>query len=115
MIGPLGGAARWARQSRALFGALVAVATVVVIVLGTLVGAGIAASRSGVEAAPSAAQPAKPGAAAAQLGPPRAVGVGTVETLGAGDMVVKPRAANQPPGRVVMMPNGVVWKHGKKV
>ena len=120
MVAPLGGIARWALHSKALFALFMAVATLVVVAGGTLVGAGIAA-RNAVEAAPAAAQPAKPGAAAKpnpaqaqQLGPPRAVGVGTVVIAGGDEMLVKPRG-NQPPGRVVLMPNGVVWKHGKKV
>ncbi|HZQ97678.1 MAG TPA: hypothetical protein VFC93_02565 [Chloroflexota bacterium] len=117
LIGPLGAVARWALSSKALFGLLVALATVVVITAGTVLGAAIAA-RNAVEAAPAAGQSAasKPNAAAAPtLGPPRAVGVGTVVSVGADEMLVKPRAANQPPERVAMMPNGVVWKHGKRV
>jgi hypothetical protein len=117
LIAPLGAVARWALSSKALFGLVVALTTVVVITAGTVLGAAIAA-RGAVEASPAAGQsiPPKPNAATAQvLGPPRAIGVGTVVSVGANEMLVKPRAANQPPERVVMMPNGVVWKHSKKV
>jgi len=110
LVGPLGALARWALGSKVLFGALVALATVVVIAGGTLVGAGIAARNAAVEAAPRAVQAAakpgaaaKPNGAAAQaLGPPRAVGVGMVVTVGDREMLVKPRGT-QPPEKVAMM------------